>query len=137
MSERIIKPTAEPQPQTKLAKRLWVRWLCVFMAIVFLIVGTLGIVIPGLPTVDFYILASLCAMRGSARLHRWITQNRFIAPILKQWHEHRTIPLKVKILSLCSMTLAAILMFWKIPHPHAVGVVVICMIGVQVWMWTR
>lgn len=124
-------------PQAKLAKRRWVRWLCIFLSIIFLILGTAGIVIPGLPTVDFYILASLCAMRGSTRLHRWITHNRFIAPILRQWHECRTLPLKVKILSLCSMTLAAIIMSMTIPHPYFVGFMVACMVGVQVWMWTR
>ncbi|WP_141729276.1 DUF454 family protein, partial [Acinetobacter qingfengensis] len=69
--------------------------------------------------------------------HGWITQNRWIAPILQQWHEHRTLPLKVKIISLVSMSLAAGLMIWKVPHPWFVVGAIVCMITVQIWMWTR
>ncbi|KAA8734562.1 DUF454 domain-containing protein [Acinetobacter qingfengensis] len=122
---------------SKLSKRVWVRWLCIVLSIICLIVGTIGIIVPGLPTVDFYILASIFAAKGSSRLHGWITSNRWIAPILQQWHEHRTLPLKVKIISLVSMSLAAGLMIWKVPHPWFVAGAIVCMIAVQIWMWTR
>ncbi|KAA8730837.1 DUF454 domain-containing protein [Acinetobacter qingfengensis] len=120
---------------SKLSKRVWVRWLCIAMSIICLIVGTIGIVVPGLPTIDFYILASIFAAKGSSRLHQWIIHNRWIAPILQQWHEHRTLPLKVKIMSLVSI--AAGLMIWKVPHPWFVAGAIVCMIAVQIWMWTR
>ena len=48
-----------------LAKSIWVRWLCIGLAWICLCIGTLGIIIPGLPTFDFYFLATLFAAKGS------------------------------------------------------------------------
>lgn len=127
-------------PQVNLttqAKKTWVRWVYIILACLCLILGTIGIVVPGLPTIDFYVLASFFAAKGSQRLQQWINQNRFIGPILQQWYEARTIPLKVKILSLLSMSCAAVIMIWKIPHPWLVGVLIGCMVAVQIWMWAR
>ena len=122
---------------SNLAKSIWVRWVCIGLAWVCLAIGTLGIIIPGLPTFDFYFLATIFAAKGSARLHRWIVQNRVIGPILQQWKEHKTLPTKAKILSLLSMSLAAGLMLWKVPHPYFVGIAIIIMITVQIWIWWK
>ncbi|WP_087527944.1 YbaN family protein [Acinetobacter sp. WCHA55] len=122
---------------SNLAKSIWVRWVCIGLAWVCLAIGTLGIIIPGLPTFDFYFLATIFAAKGSARLHRWIVQNRVIGPLLQQWKEHKTLPTKAKILSLLSMSLAAGLMLWKVPHPYFVGIAIIIMITVQIWIWWK
>lgn len=122
---------------SNLAKSIWVRWVCIGLAWVCLAIGTLGIIIPGLPTFDFYFLATIFAAKGSARLHRWIVQNRVIGPLLQQWKEHKTLPTKAKILSLLSMSLAAGLMLWKVPHPYFVGIAIIIMIAVQIWIWWK
>lgn len=128
-----LSPEATPE---KLAKSIWIRWLCIVLAWICLVLGTIGIVVPGLPTIDFYILASILAAKGSKRMHHWIVNHRWIGPVLTQWREQRTIPTKAKLLSLASMSLAAALMIWKVPHPWFVGSAIICMILVQVWMWT-
>ena len=131
----ISKP--KDDSDSNLAKSIWVRWVCIGIAWVCLAIGTLGIIIPGLPTFDFYFLATIFAAKGSARLHRWIVQNRVIGPILQQWKEHKTLPTKAKILSLLSMSLAAGLMLWKVPHPYFVGIAIIIMIAVQIWIWWK
>lgn len=131
----ISKP--KDDSDSNLAKSIWVRWVCIGLAWVCLAIGTLGIIIPGLPTFDFYFLATIFAAKGSARLHRWIVQNRVIGPILQQWKEHKTLPTKAKILSLLSMSLAAGLMLWKVPHPYFVGIAIIIMIAVQIWIWWK
>lgn len=131
----ISKP--KDDSDSNLAKSIWVRWVCIGLAWVCLAIGTLGIIIPGLPTFDFYFLATIFAAKGSARLHRWIVQNRVIGPILQQWKEHKTLPTRAKILSLLSMSLAAGLMLWKVPHPYFVGIAIIIMIAVQIWIWWK
>lgn len=119
----------------KLAKRVYLRWLCMFLALLCLLLGTIGIVVPGLPTIDFYILASLLAAKGSRRMHHWIVNHRWLGPVLRQWREQRTIPTKAKLLSLLSMSIAAGLMIWKVPHPWGVAVLICAMAAVQIWMW--
>lgn len=140
-----MKPTqAETEPNTtvalaepKLAKSWVVRWVCIVLAGLCLVLGTLGIVLPGVPTFDFYFLAAIFAAKGSKRMHRWIVSNRMIAPILQQWHSQRRLPVKVKLFSFVSMTVAAVILISTVPHPWAVGAVIFMMICVQVWMWLK
>lgn len=129
--------TAVILQKPKLARSWIVRWICIVMAWLCLALGTLGIVVPGLPTFDFYFLATLFAAKGSAKLHGWIVNHRMIAPVLIQWQKHRTLPLKVKIVSLISMSFAAIMMLITIPHLWAVGSVIVVMVCVQLWMWFK
>ncbi|SNX44837.1 hypothetical protein SAMN05421731_104196 [Acinetobacter puyangensis] len=131
------KPDQKIGKQPKLAKSAIIRWLCIILAWACIIIGTIGIVVPGLPTIDFYILAGIFAAKGSQRLHFWIYHNRFIGPILQQWHEHRSIPKKAKYISLISMSIAAGIMIWKVPHPWFVGITIGCMVLVQVWLWLK
>ncbi|MFX6070870.1 DUF454 family protein, partial [Acinetobacter baumannii] len=48
---------APAQPVSKLARSMWVRWVFIGLAWLCIALGILGIFIPGLPTVDFMILA--------------------------------------------------------------------------------
>ncbi len=50
---------APAQPVSKLARSMWVRWVFIGLAWLCIALGILGIFIPGLPTVDFIILASV------------------------------------------------------------------------------
>ncbi len=45
------------------------RWLWWLLAYASLGLGLLGIVVPGLPTAPFVLLAAFAAARGSKRLH--------------------------------------------------------------------
>lgn len=123
--------------KSKLTKSWIVRWICIILAWLCLVLGTLGIIVPGIPTFDFYFLAALFASKGSTKLHGWIVNNRMIAPILQQWQTQRRLPLKVKILSLMSMSIAAVLMVITIPHPWVVGTLIMVMICAQVWLWFK
>ncbi|MGB2080067.1 MAG: YbaN family protein [Vibrio sp.] len=64
-------------------------WLCVFF-------GVIGIVLPGIPTTPFILLASACFMRSSPKFHAWLTQHPYLGPILTNWHQHRAVSPKVK-----------------------------------------
>ena len=70
-------------------------------------------------------------------MHQWIVNNKVIAPILQQWQLKRTLPVKVKLFSLASMSVAAGILIWTVPHPWAVGTIVLMMVCVQLWMWLK
>lgn len=126
-----------PVVKAKLAKSWIARWIYIALAWLCLALGTLGIIVPGLPTFDFYFLATVFAAKGSEKLHAKIVNNRYIAPILKQWQEQRRLPLRVKIVSLVSMLVAAIILFLSVPHLWMVIGVVLIMLCVQLWMWFK
>ena len=54
--------------------------------------GAVGIVVPGLPTTPFLLLAGYAFSRSSPRLHAWLLSNRIFGPVIRQWHEDKSLP---------------------------------------------
>jgi uncharacterized membrane protein YbaN (DUF454 family) len=65
--------------------------------------GAVGTVVPGLPTTPFMLLALWAFAKSSQRLHDWLYTHRVFGPPLQQWHRHRVIPGKAKLLSVATM----------------------------------
>lgn len=63
----------------------------------FVVLGVIGIVVPGLPTTPFLLLAAACYARSSRRFYHWLISNRTFGPTIKQWRESRTIPRRSRI----------------------------------------
>lgn len=64
--------------------------------------GTLGIVVPGLPTTVFLLLASYFFARSSPRLHRRLLEHSRLGPYLEM-AMGRAMPLRAKVVSLAAM----------------------------------
>ena len=65
-----------------------VRILYLTLGIASLVLAVLGVVLPVLPTTPFILLAAACFAR--------MLSNRFAGPIIREWREHRSIPLRIK-----------------------------------------
>jgi len=81
------------------------RALLTLLGLGFVGLGGLGVVLPGLPTTPFLILAAACFAKSSPRLHGWLMNNRLFGPILRNWEESRSIPRRAKIISLITILL--------------------------------
>ena len=73
-----------------------VRILYLTLGIASLVLAVLGVVLPVLPTTPFILLAAACFARSSERFHDRLLSNRFAGPIIREWREHRSIPLRIK-----------------------------------------
>lgn len=62
------------------------RIVCLILGSVFLVLGTVGIVLPILPTVPFYLLAIFFLGKGSSRIERWLTSRKTF--------QHKVVPLR-------------------------------------------
>ena len=82
------------EAKNPLKKLLWIS-----LGILFVGLGAIGVVIPGLPTTPFLILAAACFIRSSQRLYDWLIQNKTFGPYLKDYREGKGIPKKAKILA--------------------------------------
>lgn len=58
--------------------------------------GTIGIVLPVLPTTPFLLLAAWCFARSSERFHHWLLSNRVFGPMIRDWQENRCIAIGTK-----------------------------------------
>ncbi|MDR2398201.1 MAG: YbaN family protein [Spirochaetaceae bacterium] len=54
--------------------------LCIIGGFALLGLGIAGIALPVLPATPFLVAASVCFMKGSPRLYRWLMGNRFLGP---------------------------------------------------------
>lgn len=77
--------------------------LLVAAGLVALGLGLIGIVLPGLPTTPFVLLAAACFARASPRLHRWLTNHRYLGPMVRDWEANRSLPLRVKWIAITMM----------------------------------
>lgn len=69
-------------------------WLCA--GLVCVTVGAVGIVIPGLPTTPFLLLAAACFARSSPRLYRWLLANKTFGPLIQDFRAGRGVSARVK-----------------------------------------
>jgi uncharacterized membrane protein YbaN (DUF454 family) len=62
--------------------------------------GIIGIILPVLPTTPFFLLASVCFIRGSEKLNLWFKGTKIYKKHLETFIEDRALTLKQKILIL-------------------------------------
>jgi len=80
------------------------------MKLVFKIIGTIslclgliGIFIPILPTTPFLLLSATLYAKSSDKLYQWLMSNPRLGPYIKNFRENRTLPLRVKIISVSTL----------------------------------
>ncbi len=65
-----------------------------------LLLGIVGIVIPLLPTTPFLLLSTACFIRSSERLYLWLLNHKWFGEYIRNYREHKAIPLSTKIIAL-------------------------------------
>ena len=73
---------------------------------VFVVLGTIGIFLPLLPTTPFLLLAAACYFRSSERFYNWLMNNKWLGNYIKDYREKKSVPLKIKVTTLSILWLA-------------------------------
>lgn len=124
-----------PQPQPPQLSR-W-RWLWLVLAWLSIGLALLGVVLPGLPTTEFVLLAAWAASRSSPRLSAWLENHRLLGPVLRDWRDGGVIPRHTKWLSALSMSLALAIMLLTVSHLPSVLFAAGGMACGALWIWSR
>ena len=64
-----------------------------------LILGIIGKFLPLLPTTPFLLLTAAMYFRSSPRLYHWLIRQRYLGSYIRNFREHKAIPLHAKIVS--------------------------------------
>ncbi|MGE5533801.1 MAG: YbaN family protein [Bacillota bacterium] len=95
-----MKNKMEQLPLSRNRKQKLVRALLIVVGTFSLGLGTIGIVLPILPTTPFLLLSAACYLRSSDRMHKWLLGNRWFGEYVRNYQEGRGIPAKTKILAM-------------------------------------
>lgn len=101
-----------------------------------LLLGTIGIVVPLLPTVDFYVMAAYAFSRGSRRWEQWLLNHPRIGPLVRDWRADRSVPLQAKWLATLSMAASCAWAAHVLPARIAWVPALACGL-VAAYLWTR
>lgn len=103
------------------------RIACLILGSVFLVLGTVGIVLPILPTVPFYLLAIFFLGKGSSRIEWWLTSRKIFQRKVVPLREGKGMGRKDKAVSFgCVALLLAtgFLLMERVPWGRAILVAV-------------
>ncbi|WP_416307307.1 YbaN family protein [Neptunicella sp. SCSIO 80796] len=107
------------------------------LALLFLMLGLIGIPLPGLPTVPFILLSAWAGSKGWPALENWLLNHPIFGESIKQWRRYGAIPIKAKILSSLMMLLSAII-FWLTEYRLYFKIGLSLMfVAVAIWIWRR
>ena len=105
-----------------LKKAFFIALGCVSLAL-----GTIGIVLPILPTVPFYLLTAFCFANSSERLHDWFIHTTVYKKYIGSYFRRRGMTKKAKCLLIGTVTaimLPGFILMDKVPVGRAIMLVV-------------
>ena len=113
------------------------RWAWWLLAYASLGLGLVGIVVPGLPTVPFVLLAAYAAARGSRRLHHRLQAHAQFGPMIRDWDVYGAVSRRAKVLAVAMMGACAALLFLTAPRLWMATTGTAVMVIVGAWLWSR
>lgn len=73
------------------------KMIYVFFGAIALILGTIGVVLPVLPTTPLLLLAMYCFTKGSDRLNKWFRGTKLYKKYLEDYAQKKAMSLKQKL----------------------------------------
>ena len=100
-------------------------------------VGSVGVVVPGLPTTVFFIMAAWCFSHSSPRFEQWVLDLPRIGPMVRDHRAGLGMPRRVKRVAISMMwvavTVSAVMLrerWWLV-----VGLIALAIVGTSYIVW--
>jgi uncharacterized protein len=115
---------------SRLVRAVWfgIGWLAVG-------IGAIGIIVPGLPTTVFFIVAASCFAKSSPRFERWVLDLPRIGPLVRDYRAGLGMSRRAKGFAVASMVLFAgvgILLAVDALAPVVVALIVV-LVAIGAW----
>ncbi len=107
------------------------------LSALFLLLGLIGVFVPGLPTVPFLLVAAWAGGKGWPALEAWLLNHPRHGPPIRRWRDHRAVPRRAKWLASASMVLSVVLIGLSTAHVALKVGVALILASVACWLWLR
>ena len=115
-----------------------VRVLFILLGLLTFALGTLGVVLPLLPTTPFYLLSLFCLARGSRRLHSWFMGTALYRRYIESYLRDRGMTIRTKLSIMLSFSLLiAISLFFMRNNLLACVILGIVWVGHSIYLFGR
>ena len=108
------------------------RLIFLILGLICLALGTVGVFLPILPTVPFYMVTVFCFSQSSQKLHDWFISTELYKKHLKSFVEKKGMLLKTKISIITTVTLLMGFGFFMMAEK---GIWIPCIILAVVWIY--
>ncbi len=88
--------------------------LLIIIGTISLILGIIGIILPLLPTTPFLLLTAACYIKSSEKLYNWLLNHKIWGSYIKNYLEHKAIPLKTKIFAISLLWLTILFSIFSV-----------------------
>jgi uncharacterized membrane protein YbaN (DUF454 family) len=99
------------------------------------VLGTIGIIVPGLPTTGFFVLAAACFARSSPRFERWVLDLPTVGPMVRDYRAGLGMPRRAKVIAITMMVAACSLSAWAVGVPIGVAILLAGAVGTWYVGW--
>lgn len=100
--------------KSKLSRSKVVRVIFLIVGCISFALGTVGIVIPVLPTVPFYLLTAFCFVRGSEKFANWFLNSKLYKNHVGNFAKHRVMTIYGEMLLLIFVSVLLMTSMWFI-----------------------
>ena len=107
----------------------WIWFLAGWLAVGL---GGIGVVVPGLPTTVFFIIAASCFARSSPRFEQWVLDLPRIGPMVRDHRAGLGMPRRAKAWAVGTMLVVAGASALAAPHP-AVALTIVGFVAIGAW----
>lgn len=99
-------PTQPARGGDERLRRRPLAWVWLVAGALAVAVGGVGVVVPGLPTTVFFVIAAACFARCSPRLERWVLGLPRVGPMVRDHRAGLGMPRRAKVVAVTMMTAA-------------------------------
>ena len=107
------------------------------LAVFCVALGMIGVVIPGLPTVPFLLVAAWAGTRGWPRLEAWLLGHPKYGPSIRDWREQGAVSRRAKCAASTMMLISIVLISLSGAHNSVRIAVPVFLCGTLLWLWRR
>lgn len=98
--------------------------------------GTIGVLVPGLPTTVFMIVALWAFTKSSPKMRDWLYNHRHFGPALQNWVKHRSIPTRARQIALASLLISALVIGQTVSGLACLAFILFVCTPVASFLWT-
>ncbi|EJU07737.1 YbaN family protein [Fusobacterium hwasookii] len=102
----------------------------IFVGFLAVILGIIGVILPGIPTVPFLLVALFCFERSSKKYHDMILNNKYFGKALRDYYEGRGLTTSVKIKAVLFLSCGMGFSVYRLHNVYLRIMLVIIWIGV-------